>query len=127
MVDTSPVARLLVVDDEPAQMKALCHTLEHEGYSASGFTSALQALDTLRSGQSFDMLLTDLMMPEMDGIACVEHLRSVRHDVKIILLSGHAEDAVLGRYHERAPDFLPKPFRMAALEKQVLATLGADD
>ena len=61
-------ARLLIVDDEAAQMTALCTTLQMAGYETVGFSSATQALATLRS-QQFDLLLTDMMMPEMDGIA----------------------------------------------------------
>jgi CheY-like chemotaxis protein len=60
--------RLLIVDDEAAQMTALCNTLEDRGYVTTGFTSAKEALAVLR-GQQFDLVLTDLMMPEMDGIA----------------------------------------------------------
>ena len=61
------VAKLLILDDEAAQMTALCNTLEHEGYATTGFTSANEVLEALR-GQEFDLVLTDLMMPEMDGI-----------------------------------------------------------
>ena len=61
-------ARLLIVDDEPAQLRALCDTLKLEGYAIQGFSSAQQALAALRSGE-FELLITDLMLPEMDGIA----------------------------------------------------------
>jgi len=67
-MNSSPIARLLIVDDETALMTALCNTLETEGYATTGFTSAREALAKLRERQ-FDLLLTDLMMPEMDGIA----------------------------------------------------------
>ena len=67
MPDATPV-RILIVDDETAQMKALCHTLSDQGYVATGFTSANAALASLTS-QQFELVLTDLMMPEMDGIA----------------------------------------------------------
>ena len=60
-------ARLLIVDDEEALMTALCTTLEAEGYAVTGFSSARRALEQLRQSQ-FDLLLTDLMMPEMDEI-----------------------------------------------------------
>ncbi|PYU87869.1 MAG: hybrid sensor histidine kinase/response regulator, partial [Acidobacteria bacterium] len=45
----APSAKLLIVDDESAQMAALCDTLEHEGYVTTGFTSAKEALATLRT------------------------------------------------------------------------------
>jgi CheY-like chemotaxis protein len=63
--------RLLICDNEIPQMKALCATLELEGCSPTGYSSARQALATLRSGE-VDVLLTDLQMPEMDGIALFE-------------------------------------------------------
>ena len=66
-----PIARILVVDDEAAQMQALCDTLRRHGYQTVGFTSGRAALETLRD-ERFDLLLTDLMMPEMDGIDCWE-------------------------------------------------------
>jgi len=62
--------RLLIVDDEVAQMRALCDTLGLEGYQTQGFSSAREALDALQPA-AFDLLLTDLMMPEMDGISLI--------------------------------------------------------
>ena len=56
--------RLLIVDDEVAQMKALCNTLEMEGYSTTGYSSPRQALASLRAGE-VDLLLTDLDLPGM--------------------------------------------------------------
>src|SRR5450432_1447247 len=67
----APIAKLLIVDDEVALMRALCDTLDSQGYETTGFTSAVQALDALRE-QSFDILLTDLMMPLMDGISVLK-------------------------------------------------------
>ena len=59
--------RILVVDDEAAQMRALCDTLRDQGYDTTGFTDARSALNALGSTR-FDLLLADLMMPAMDGI-----------------------------------------------------------
>src|SRR5688572_10710967 len=58
------LARILVVDDEAPQMKALCETLKDHRYEAVGFTSAKAALEALDKSK-FDLLLSDLMMPEM--------------------------------------------------------------
>src|SRR5579863_9592138 len=60
-MDSEAINRLLVVDDEAAQVQALCHTLEDEGYSVKGFTSAAAALTALHAG-AFDIVLTDLTM-----------------------------------------------------------------
>ena len=66
-MSTGTDGRLLIVDDEAAQMRALCDTLALEGYTTRGFSSAREALAAVTPGE-FDLLLTDLMMPEMDEI-----------------------------------------------------------
>src|SRR6202000_1978867 len=67
---TTP-ARLLIVDDEAAQLRALCDTLRLEGYTTQGYGSGQEALAALSPGE-FDLLLTDLMMPVMDGITLID-------------------------------------------------------
>ena len=80
-------ARILIVDDEAAQMKALCDTLGYEGYATTGFTSARRALEVLRE-QEFDLLLTDLMMPEIDGIQLLAAAREIAPDLVGIMMTG---------------------------------------
>ncbi|HEU4781417.1 MAG TPA: response regulator, partial [Steroidobacteraceae bacterium] len=58
---------LLIVDDEPASMRALCDTLEYEGYKTYGFTAPAEALAAMRE-RSYDLLLADLQMPGTNGI-----------------------------------------------------------
>ena len=57
-----PKARLLIADDEPAQLRALCDTLQDQGYDVLGCASGAQALAALQRAP-FDLLLADLMMP----------------------------------------------------------------
>jgi len=66
-----PLARILVVDDEVAQMKALCNTLQDHGYEATGHYSARAALEEIEKDK-FELMLTDLMMPEIDGISLLQ-------------------------------------------------------
>ena len=61
---TAALAKLLIVDDERLHLQALCDTLQQEGFATSGFTSGKDALQALRD-QEFDLLLTDLRMPEI--------------------------------------------------------------
>src|SRR5207253_6379757 len=82
-----PLAKLLIVDDEAPQMEALCKTLELEGYSASGFTSANEALTALHSGE-FDLLLTDLKMPEMDGVSLLRAALAVDGNLVGVMMTG---------------------------------------
>ena len=86
-------ARLLIVDDESAQMRALCDTLVMEGYATHGFSSARKALAELRPGE-FDLLLTDLMMPEMDGITLINAAKQMTGRNVVVKIE-RVEQAVL--------------------------------
>jgi signal transduction histidine kinase len=111
-VNSSPIARLLIVDDETALMTALCNTLETEGYATTGFTSAREALAKLRERQ-FDLLLTDLMMPEMDGIALLRSALEIDRDLAGIVMTGHGTiDTAVKALRDGAQDYVLKPFRL---------------
>jgi len=110
-----PTARLLIVDDEAAQMKALHETLETEGYTAIGFTSAAAALAMLRE-QSFDLVLTDLMMPEMDGVAFLRAAFEIDPTLAGIVMTGHGTlDTAVQAMQAGAVDYILKPFRLSAV------------
>jgi len=112
---TTQRARLLIVDDEEALMTALCNTLKAEGYSTIGFTSATAALAQLRERQ-FDLLLTDLMMPEMDGIALLHAAQAVDPDLAGIVMTGHGTiDTAVQALRGGALDYVLKPFRLGNL------------
>jgi len=104
--------RLLIVDDEVAQMQALCNTLQAEGYQTTGFSSAREALASL-TADSYDLLLTDLMMPEMDGIALLDSARQIDIDIAGIVMTGHATiDTAVRAMRAGALDYIQKPFRL---------------
>jgi len=115
MIDTIHVARLLIVDDEPAQMKALCNTLESEGYRVTGFTSANAALARLQE-EDFDVLLTDLMMPDRDGIAFLSEALQIDPNLGGIVMTGHgAIDTAVRAMQAGAMDYILKPFKLTAI------------
>jgi signal transduction histidine kinase len=110
-----PIAKLLVVDDEGAQAKALCQTLESEGYHTTGFTSANQALATLRT-QSFDLMLTDLMMPDMDGITLVRTALETDPNLMSIVMTGYGTiDTAVQAIKAGALDYILKPFKLSVI------------
>jgi len=109
---TRTKARLLIVDDESAQMRALCDTLSVEGYITRGFTSAQDALAAVRPGE-FDLLLTDLMMPEMDGIALINAVRRIDEALGAIVMTGHGTiDTAVQAMQRGALDYILKPFKL---------------
>src|SRR5947208_5646569 len=115
-----PFARLLIVDDEVAQMKALCDTLEYEGYSVTGLTSASAALTALGE-QAFDLVLSDLMMPEMDGVSFIRAGIGIDPTVAAIVMTGHGTlDTAVEAMRAGALDYILKPFRLSDI-RPVLA------
>ncbi len=111
MNEAAPV-RLLIVDDEVPQMRALCETLELEGYAARGFSSPQQALLAMRAEQ-FDLLITDLMMPEMNGIALLQACQKIDATLNVIVMTGHgAIDSAVRAMRAGASDYVLKPFKL---------------
>src|SRR5713226_7596209 len=111
-MSTTPLAKLLIVDDEAALMTALCKTLEQQGYAAAGFTSAKAALAALRD-QRFELVLTDLKMPEMDGILLLRAAQEIDRDLVGIVMTGHgAIDTAVGAMKVGALDYILKPFKL---------------
>jgi two-component system sensor histidine kinase/response regulator len=107
-----PSGRLLIVDDEGAQMRALCETLGAEGYATTGFSSPVAALRALKPGAT-DLLITDLMMPEMDGISLIGAAREIDKDIGAIVMTGHGTiDSAVQAMQVGALDYILKPFRL---------------
>ena len=114
MTDAS-IARILIVDDEAPQMEALCNTLRDEGYLTVGFTSANRALAALRD-QRFDLLLTDLMMPEMDGIALLRAALEIDAHLVGVMMTGHGTiDTAVQAMKAGALDYILKPFDLTVV------------
>lgn len=107
--------QLLIVDDEKPNMQALCDTLKDHGYSATGFTSAKEALIAL-SKERFDLLLTDLMMPEMNGITLLGHALKIDPDLVGIMMTGQgAISTAVEAMQVGALDYILKPIKLSAI------------
>jgi PAS domain S-box-containing protein len=106
-------ASVLVVDDEARQLAALCDTLEDTGYKATGFTSARHALAALRETE-FDLLLTDLTMPEMDGVALLRAAQAIDpHLVGVVATAHGTIDTAVRAMQAGALDYIVKPFTLS--------------
>lgn len=115
-IQNPPAARLLIVDDEPAHMTALYHTLEDEGYDVTAFLSAAQALEALHK-HPFDLILTDLKMPGMDGIELLRAAQEADPNLVGIVMTGHgAIDTAIDAMKAGALDYILKPFTLSALK-----------
>jgi two-component system, cell cycle sensor histidine kinase and response regulator CckA len=113
-MDTSQ-ARILIVDDEPLHTKALCDTLREEGYITTGHTSGRAALEALRQND-FDLLLTDLMMPGLDGITLLRMALEIDGALVGLVMTGHGTIATAVEAMKMgALDYLLKPFTLSAV------------
>jgi CheY-like chemotaxis protein len=85
--------RLLVVDDEPLVREIIANELEAEGYAIASAANGAAALELLNTGEQFDLVISDLSMPGMDGIELVREVQSRRPKLPAILLTGFATNA----------------------------------
>jgi signal transduction histidine kinase len=123
-MSSTPFARLLIVDDEGPHMHALCKTLELEGYHTTGFTSANEALAALHGGE-FDLLLTDLNMPEMDGISMLQAALAVDGDLACIMMTGQGSiPTAVNAMQVGALDYILKPFKPSVIVPVLARALG---
>lgn len=116
-VDTAMavVARVLIVDDEAAHTRALCETLQAAGYATTGFTRGEDAVEALRKSR-FDLLLADLMMPGMDGIALLQSALAVDPDIAGIIMTGEGTIATaVDAMKAGAIDYILKPFKLSMI------------
>jgi hypothetical protein len=109
------LSKILIVDDEVAHMRALCNTLKDHGYITVGFSSASAALTELKKTE-FDLILTDLMMPEMDGITLLQSALKISPDLVGIIMTGEGTiTTAVEAMKSGALDYILKPFKLSAI------------
>jgi two-component system, OmpR family, alkaline phosphatase synthesis response regulator PhoP len=108
-------ASILLVEDEENLHEALKLNLELEGYSISSAMNGTQAIKLMQE-QYFDVVILDIMLPEIDGIEVLESLRVKNNDTPVLILSAknNSADRVLG-LKKGADDYLTKPFNLEEL------------
>src|SRR5690242_13433702 len=108
-------ASILLVEDEENLQEALKLNLELEGYEVTASDNGNAALMAIKN-EFFDLIILDIMLPEMDGIAVCENIRIQNNDVPILFLSAKnsSADRVLG-LKKGADDYLTKPFNLEEL------------
>lgn len=108
-------ARLLIVDDEIAQLKALCDTLGDQTYETVGVSSGQQALDALHTS-GFDLLLADLSMPGMDGITLLREALELDPNLVGIIMTGEGTiKTAVEAMQTGALDYILKPFKLSQI------------
>jgi cyclic di-GMP phosphodiesterase len=113
--------RILVVDDEEAIREIVSSMLTFSGYSCLQAASGMEALAVLNSGEEFELMLSDLMMAELDGIGLLERTKERFPDMPVVMVTAvHDISVALAALRNGAYDYLLKPFE----RDQLLATVG---
>ena len=114
--------KILVVDDEKTLVKGMKFNLENEGYQVECAYDGAAAVELARN-EKFDLLILDVMMPEMDGLEACMRIREFSN-VPIIMLTAKSEDAdKLMGFECGADDYLTKPFNILEMKARVRALL----
>jgi len=115
-----PADRILVVDDEEAIREIVCSMLIAANYKCSQASSGLKALAVLDSGEEFELMLSDLMMADLDGIGLLERTKERYPDMPVVMVTAvHDVSVALKAIRDGAYDYLLKPFE----REQLLATV----
>jgi putative nucleotidyltransferase with HDIG domain len=115
-----PLDRILVVDDEETIREIVCSMLAGAHFQTRHAASGVEAMSLLESGEEFDLVLSDLMMAEMDGIALLERAKEKYPDVPVVMVTAvHDIQVALQALRNGAYDYLLKPFE----REQLLATV----
>jgi two-component system cell cycle sensor histidine kinase/response regulator CckA len=116
---------VLLVEDEPMVRAVAERALTRHGYTVITADNGEEALEILARGDPIDLLLSDVVMPGMDGPTMVEQARKERPDLKILFMSGYAEEQLRDSINIDKAHFLPKPFSVQELAEAAKRALGA--
>jgi two-component system cell cycle sensor histidine kinase/response regulator CckA len=117
--DLTGSGRVLLVEDEDGVRSFASRALKQQGYTVLEASSGVEALEVMK-GQTVDIVVSDVLMPEMDGPTLMNELRKRTPDLKFIFVSGYADDALEKSLDAKAQfAFLPKPFTLLQLAAKV--------
>lgn len=121
------MARILLAEDDKAMVNFLVVALERAGHSVISKSDGNSALEVLEDDQAFDLLLTDIVMPGIDGIELAQRAESLCPNIKVMFITGFAAMAM--ERHKPAdkeePQVLSKPFHLNDLVQQVDTILAS--
>lgn len=106
---------ILIVDDDRWVRTSLSEVLENAGYHAENADSGREAIKKI-SDKDFDVVLLDLVMPDVDGIEVLTELKRYRPGIKVIIITGFATiDSAVGAIKKGASDYIAKPYKIDEL------------
>lgn len=124
-----PIAKLLIVDDEPEILQVLQIGLEQNGFLVDGFTNPEEALQSFKSNaENFCLMLSDIRMPGLSGIQLAKKVKELNPDIKVVLMTafeiydGDRSEVLFPSTH--VDDFVQKPIGIDDLTNKILSIIG---
>ncbi|MEE4091939.1 hybrid sensor histidine kinase/response regulator [Pseudomonas viridiflava] len=126
---TQSLRTVMIVDDEPTIRMLVAEVLEDQGYIPIEAGEGASALKVLESDKRIDLLVTDVGLPGgMNGRQLADAARVIRPDLKVLFITGYAENAIIGNGHlDPGMWVLTKPFTMEALASRIYEMIERDD
>lgn len=111
--------KVLLVDDEKDFVEALAGRMENRGMNVTSTTSAKDAINRVK-GETFDAIVLDLQMPEMDGLEALAEIKKIKPELQIILLTGHATvEKGIAAMKLGAMDLIEKPADLHVIAEKI--------
>jgi two-component system cell cycle response regulator CpdR len=125
-VPERPMIRILLAEDDPSMRSYLARALERSGYEVISVDRGTAALPLIES-QPFDLLLTDIVMPEMDGIELAQKAAAAAPDMRVMFITGFAAVALKAGKSAPSAKVLSKPFHLRDLVAEVDRLFQTED
>lgn len=118
-MNTDAQTKVLVVDDDQNFLKVISFNLTQQGLQVTVAHDGLQALELFKS-EAFDLILSDVRMPQMDGLTLLDQIRQLHEDTPMIMITAHGDvEMAVQAMQAGATDFLTKPFDRMLLQKKI--------
>jgi two-component system cell cycle response regulator CpdR len=112
------MVRILLAEDDDSMREYLARALERTGYGVKAVESGIAALELLRT-ETFDLLLTDIVMPELDGIELAQRASAIHPDMRVMFITGFAAVTLQNGAMPPEAKVLSKPFHLRDLVLEV--------
>lgn len=122
---SAPMIRILLAEDDDAMRQYLARALERSGYHVVSVDRGTAAIPLIES-DTFDLLLTDIVMPEMDGIELAQHAATIAPDMRVMFITGFAAVTLKAGKAMPQAKVLSKPFHLRDLVLEVDRMFGID-
>ena len=112
--------KILVAEDEEISLKHLTYSLEREGHSVTGVRNGLDALEKVEK-EDFDVLISDIKMPGMDGMTLLADVKAKSPDIEVIIVTGFGSiESAVDAMKKGAFDYITKPFNLDELNLLII-------